>query len=50
MNGVLFKEGSFVQVSFCGNRESKRNDPYWTSGKNNLEVIGLSNTNQVSLV
>ena len=27
-----------------------RDDPYWTSKKNNLELIELSNINKVSLV
>ena len=26
-----------------------RDDPYWTSGKNSLELIELSSTNKVSL-
>ena len=27
-----------------------RHDPYWTSGKNNLELIELSSINKVNLV
>ncbi len=27
-----------------------RDDPYWTSGKNSLELIELSSINKVSLV
>ena len=43
---------SFVQKSFrmCCNTVSIRDDPYWTSRKNSLELIGLSSINKVSLV
>ena len=32
------------------NTGSIRDDPYWTSGKNSLELIELSSINKVSLV
>ena len=32
------------------NTESIRDDPYWTSRKNSLELIELSSINKVSLV
>ena len=41
---------SLVQVSFCSKTGSIRDDPYWTSRKNSLELIELSNINKVSLV
>jgi hypothetical protein len=41
---------SLVLVSFCSNTGSIRDDPFWTSRKNNLERIELSSTNKVSLV
>ena len=42
---------SLVQVSSCSNTGSIRDDPYWTSGKNSLELIELSSvTYKVSLV
>jgi hypothetical protein len=41
---------SLVEVSFCSNSVSIRDDPYWTSRKNSLELIELSSTNKVSLV
>ena len=41
---------SLVYVSSCGNTESIRDDPYWTSKKNSLELIELSSINKVSLV
>ena len=41
---------SLVQVSFCSNTGSIRDDPYWTSRKNSLELIELSSINRVSLV
>ena len=37
-------------VSSCSNTGSIRDDPYWTSGKNSLELIELSSINKVSLV
>ena len=33
---------SLVQVSCCSNTGSIRDDPYWTSRKNSLELIELS--------
>ena len=41
---------SVVLVSSCSNSGSIRDDPYWTSRKNSLEVIELSSINKVSLV
>ena len=37
-------------LSFCSNTGSIRDDPYWTSRKNSLELIELSSINKVSLV
>ena len=34
----------------CSNTESIRDDSYWTSRKNSLELIELSSINKVSLV
>ena len=34
----------------CSNTGSIRDDPYWTSRKNNLELIELSSINKVNLV
>ena len=41
---------SLVWVSKCRNTGSVRDDPYWTSRKNSLELIELSSINKVSLV
>ena len=41
---------TLVQVSFCSNIGSIRDDPYWTSRKNSLEIIELSSLSKVSLV
>ena len=41
---------SLVQVSSCSNTALIRDDPYWTSRKNSLELIELSSINKVSLV
>ena len=41
---------SLVYVSSSGKTESIRDDPYWTSRKNSLELIELSSINKVSLV
>ena len=41
---------SLVQVSSCSNTGSIRDDPYWTSRKNSLELIELSSIHKVSLV
>ena len=38
------------RVSSCSNTVSIRDDPYWTSKKNSLELIELSSINNVSLV
>ncbi len=43
----IFVTGSY---SSCSNTGSIRDDPYWTSRKNGLELIELSSTNKVSLV
>jgi hypothetical protein len=48
--GLALLEVSLVQVSSCGNTESKRDDLYWTSRTNSLELIELSSINKVSLV
>jgi hypothetical protein len=37
-------------ILICNNTGSIRDDSYWTSRKNNLELIELSNINKVSLV
>ncbi len=37
-----------VWVSFCSNTGSIRDDPYWTSRKNSLELIELSSINNVN--
>ena len=39
---------SLVWVSSCGDTASIRDDPYWTSRKNNLELIELSSFNKIS--
>ena len=41
---------SLIWVSSCSNTGSIRDDPYWTSRKNNLELIELSSINKVSLI
>ena len=41
---------SLVKESSCGNTGSIRDDPYWISRKNSLELIELSSINKVSLV
>jgi ribosomal protein L7Ae-like RNA K-turn-binding protein len=41
---------SLVYVSSCSNTGSIRDDPYWTSRENSLELIELSSINKVSLV
>ena len=41
---------SRVQTSSCNNTGSIRDDLYWTSRKNSLELIELSSINKVSLV
>ena len=37
-------------ISSCSNTGSTRDDPYWASRKNSLELIELSSRNKVSLV
>jgi hypothetical protein len=37
-------------ISSCSNTGSIRDDPYWTSRKNSLELLKLSSVNKVSLV
>jgi hypothetical protein len=37
-------------ITFDSNTGSIRDDPYWTSRKNSLELIELSSINKVSLV
>ena len=39
-----------VLVSSCSNTGSIRDDSYWTSRKNSVELIKLSSINKVSLV
>ena len=41
---------SLVWVSSCDNTGSVRDDFYWISKKNSLELIKLSSINEVSLV
>ena len=43
-------EVSLIQVSSCSNTGSLRDDSYWTSRKNSLELIELSSVNKVGLV
>ena len=45
MNKVLYMF-SLVYVSSCSNTGSIRDDPYWTSRKNSLELIELSSINK----
>ena len=47
LNVSLFSSGSPPPSSSTG---SIRDDPYWTSRKNSLELIELSSINKVSLV
>jgi hypothetical protein len=50
---VFYTVRSINKVSlgfFYSNTESIRDDPYWTSRKNSLELIELSSINKVSLV
>ena len=46
----LMQSVSFEEVSSCSNTGSIRDDPYWTSRKNSLELIEPSSINKVSLV
>ena len=39
-----------ILVSSCSNTGSIRDDPYWTSRENSLELIELSSINKVCLV
>ena len=41
---------NLVWVSSCSDTGSIRDDSYWTSRKNSLELIELSSINKVSLV
>ena len=41
---------NLVLVFSCSNTGSMRDDLYWTSKKNSLELIELSSMNKVSLV
>ena len=41
---------SLVEVSCCSNTRSIRDDPYWISTKNSLELIELRSINKFSLV
>ena len=43
-------KASLVSLSSCSNIGSIRDDPYWISRKNSLELIELSSINKVSLV
>ena len=45
----LAKKAQADQVSSCGNTGPIRDDPYWTSRKNSLELIKLSSINKASL-
>jgi WD40 repeat protein len=47
MGRMWFAAGLF---SSCSNTGSIRDDPYWTSRENSLELIYLSSINKVSLV
>ena len=38
-----------LSISFCSNTGSIRDDPYWISRKNSVELIELSSINKVSL-
>ena len=40
---------SLVYIS-CSNTGSIRDDPYWTSRENSLELIELSSINKVNLI
>ena len=47
---VLVTINKFNEQSLCSNTGSVRDDPYWTSRKNSLELIELFSMNKVSLV
>ena len=49
-NMPLIRSYMKKMVSSCSNTRSNRDDPYWTSRENNLELIELSSINKVSLV
>ena len=49
-NAVSRQVYMFSLGSFCSNTGSTRDNPYWTSRKNSLELIELSGINKVSLV
>ena len=45
---LIQKKVSLVQVCFCSKSRSIRDDPYWTSRKNSLELIEqLSSMNEI---
>ena len=46
----LYDRVSLVYITSSSNTGSIRDDPYWTSRKNSLELIELSSINKVSLV
>jgi hypothetical protein len=49
----MYKNRRFLPgtpVASCGNTGSIRDDPYWTSRENSLELMELSSRNKVSLV
>ena len=50
LTGPLGRTVSLVQASSCSNNGSIRDDPYWNSTKNSLELIEISSINKVSLV
>jgi hypothetical protein len=47
---VTLSNTACFSVSSCGNTGSIRDDPYWTSTKNSLELIELSSINKVHSV
>ena len=48
---LLFLEINVLDVFYlCSNTGSIRDDPYWTSRKNSLELIKIPSINKVSLV
>ena len=50
-NGVPVQQLVIInKFTTCCNTGSTRDDPYWTSLKNSLELIELSTINKVSLV
>jgi hypothetical protein len=47
-NFKLLLPNPVIKVSFCSNTGPIRDDPYWTSIENIVDLIELSNTNKVS--